>query len=354
MAFDMKIAVVHSQYVEPVDSYEGKDYGAYLIYAAARVRANIDSTLEMLRKAGAAGAELAVTNEDFGGMGFYLRDVDNPSCFGDIVKRFENSLLEDLRAIAKEYGMYVAANEYETGVEGVGNAGGVGSGDGIYNTSKLIGRDGVIIGKYRKVHLPSGERFVVQPGKEHGVFKTDIGNIGFAICYDLLFPEHCRILAMNGADMIIHQTQGWFPGGANKNVLGEPYLRVRASENRVYLVVAKNAQDDGGMSCIVDNRGNILASQSGFGKKLLLADIDVDYDAVDTCDYDNYYAGLRSLRARHLLHREPSTYGRLAEGNPVFASELLSGERMCTYDEWVKLIKALGEMPESERAKLHW
>lgn len=338
----MKTAIIHSQYVEPQKDYSGGGYESYFAYALARVQANIDNTFKLLREAGEAGSDIAVTNEDFGAMGGYLRDVEHPSYFPDIVAKTEGSVLAGLCEIAKKYGMLIAANEYET------------DGGKIYNTSKLIGRDGGVIGKYRKVHLPSGERFVVQPGNEFGVFKTDIGNIGFAVCYDLLFPEHCRILALNGADIVIHQSQGWFPGGANKNVLGEPYVRVRASENRVYMFVAKNAQNDGGMSCIIDNLGNVVASRSGMVEKLLLAEFDADYDAIDPYDYDNYFAGLKSLRARHLLHRSPAAYGRLLDEKPVFPSELLAGERMCNYGEWVELIKALDAMTDEERNRLHW
>ena len=333
----MKLAILHSRYTESHD----KSGRGYQDDAIAYVQSNIDRTFALLRRAGEGGADLAVTNEDFGAMGGYLRDMEHPDCFGAVVSALEKSVLEGLCGIAKEFGMIIAANEYET------------DGGGIYNTTKLIGRDGGAIGRYRKVHLPSGERFRVQPGRSHPVFKTDVGNIGFAVCYDMLFPEHCRILALNGADMIIHQSQGWFPGGPNKNVLGEPFLRVRAAENRVYMVVSKNIQDDGGMSCVVDNRGDVLASQGG-GENVLFTDIEPDYDLLDENDYDNYFAGLKSLRARHLLHREPSTYGRLLDAAPDFTSEALSAERMCTYDEWVELIKKLGAMTENDLNKMHW
>ena len=335
----MKIIVVHSPYVEPEPGSIGS---TYFDNALAYTQANIDHTLGMLRKAGEAGADLAVTNEDFGGIGSYMRDMARASLFGDLVVRHEASVLDGLREIARTYGMYVAANEYET------------DGGKIYNTTKLIGRDGAVVGKYRKVHLPAGERFVVQSGGAYPVFETEIGNIGFAICYDFLFPEHCRILALNGADMVIHQSQGWFPGGPDKNVLGESYVRVRATENRVYIVVAKNAQHDGGMSCVVDNLGSVLAARGGLRSDLLIADIEPDYDAVDAYDYDNCYSGLKSLRARHLLHREPSAYGRLTEGDPVFTSETLAAERLCTYEEWVEIIKKLDALPESERGKYRW
>ena len=347
----MRIAIIHSRYVKPTEQFDtgtnGNNdahsaYDAYYANACSRVKANIAHTTRMMREAGAAGADLVVTNEDFGSIVNYLRDMQYPTCFGNLVADFEDRLLEEICAIAKEFNMYIAANEFET------------HGGNIYNTSKLIGRSGEVVGRYRKVHLPSGERLVVKPGWEYGVFETDIGNIGFAICYDLLFPEHCRILALNGADMIIHQSQGWFPGGLNERVLGEPYIKVRATENRVYMVVAKNEQGDGGMSCIIDNHGSLLASKSGACNSLLMADIEPDFNAIDEYDYDNYFAGLRSLRARHLLHREPSTYARLLESDPTFASELLSTEKLCTYEEWVDKLKALDAMTDKERSKFHW
>jgi len=342
MEFNMKVVIIHSEYAASREGISGGGYEPFFAKALAVVQANIDLTFAQLREAGEAGADIAVTNEDFGHMGSFMREFTHPSCFGDIVRKLEAPVLDTLCAIAKQYRMYIAANEYET------------AGDGIFNTTKLIGRDGEIVGRYQKIHLPSGERFVVQPGRGFGVFKTDLGNIGFAICYDMLFPEHCRILAMNGADMVIHQTQGWFPGGSNKNFLGEHYVRVRATENRVYLIVAKNPQEGGGMSCIVDNLGNILASRGGVGRHLLVADIEPDFDVIDTYDFDNYFAGLKSMRARHLLHREPATYGRLLDADPAFPSDALAGERMCTFEGLRELEKALEAMPDSERNKMHW
>ncbi len=76
----------------------------------------------------------------------------------------------------------------------------------VHNTSVLIGPKG-IIGKYRKVYLPTHtvfeERRYYKPGHDAPVFDTPIGRIGLTICYDLYFPELTRLLALAGAEMII-------------------------------------------------------------------------------------------------------------------------------------------------------
>src|SRR5438876_599231 len=66
----------------------------------------------------------------------------------------------------------------------------------IHNTAVFVGPKG-LIGKYRKIHLPTHsvfeERRYYRPGQDASVFKTDIGIIGLNICYDLYFPELTRL-----------------------------------------------------------------------------------------------------------------------------------------------------------------
>jgi len=335
----MKIAIIHATY----DYSQEKDHKTgYMQNALAHVQANFDKTFAFMHEAGKLGADIVITNEDFGDIGSQIRNITHNDCFASLVEQTQDSVTENLCSIAKKYNMLIAANEYES------------ENGKVYNTSKLIGRDGNIIGKYKKVQLPSGEFFKVHPGAEQPVFKTDIGNIGFATCYDIIFPEHCRILALDGADIIIHQTQGWGVGSGCKVETGEAFMRVRAAENSVYLCVSKNIQNDGAMSCIVDNMGNIIASQPGDDDKLLIADIEPDFDITDPYDYDNYYAGLSSVKARHLLTRRPSAYKRITEDTPIFSSDILKTARLCTYEEWVERIKKLEQLDPGEYKKMHW
>lgn len=97
----------------------------------------------------------------------------------------------------------------------------------VYNTAALLGPDGQLVGKYRKVCLPRDEiADGVAPGNEYPVFTTRFGRVGMMICYDGFFPEVARELAINGAEVI-----AWPVWGCN------PDLAVaRALDYQLYLV----------------------------------------------------------------------------------------------------------------------
>lgn len=78
------------------------------------------------------------------------------------------------------------------------------------NTALLIDRNGKIAGTYDKIHITMGERDKgLVPGKDFAVFDTDIGRIGFAICWDMFFPEHISALRKQGVDIICNPTAGY-------------------------------------------------------------------------------------------------------------------------------------------------
>jgi len=73
----------------------------------------------------------------------------------------------------------------------------------IYNTAALIGPDGKLLGKYRKVCLPREEiEGGVTPGHNYPVFDTRFGKLGMMICWDVHFPEVARNLSNQGAEVI--------------------------------------------------------------------------------------------------------------------------------------------------------
>jgi predicted amidohydrolase len=97
----------------------------------------------------------------------------------------------------------------------------------IYNTAVLIGPDGKLIGKYRKVTLPRTEiEAGISPGHEYPVFTTQFGKVGMMICYDGFFPEVARQLSLHGAEVIAFPVAGCNPLLA----------AARACENHVFLV----------------------------------------------------------------------------------------------------------------------
>jgi predicted amidohydrolase len=73
----------------------------------------------------------------------------------------------------------------------------------IYNVAVLLGPDGKVAGKYRKVCLPRGEvEGGCAPGRDYPVFDTRLGKVGMMVCYDGFFPEVARELTKRGAEVI--------------------------------------------------------------------------------------------------------------------------------------------------------
>jgi predicted amidohydrolase len=106
----------------------------------------------------------------------------------------------------------------------------------IYNTAILLGRDGREIGRYAKVQLPLPEQGRTR-GQAFPVFDVPgIGTLGMAICYDMVFPETTRILALSGADIVFHLTLGGASMAGQDASLAA--FRTRAADNFIYLAVA--------------------------------------------------------------------------------------------------------------------
>ena len=161
----------------------------------------------------------------------------------------------------------------------------------VFNATCLISKDG-ILSKYRKVNpwipyeVHSSPHDIEDYTEElFPVAKTEIGNIGCAICYDWLFPETLRQLAMNGAEILVRVSAYMDPWNATEPMDWWTTInRVRALENMCYVVASNQAASlkhyppyswSGG-SMIVDFEGRILTKASeGAGEKIVVAPIDI-------------------------------------------------------------------------------
>jgi predicted amidohydrolase len=157
---------------------------------------------------------------------------------------------EFLGQLAKQYSMYIVAGIYEK------------EGPALYNTSILIGRDGELLGKYRKTALPQEEiNGGITPGDSYPVFDTDFGRIGMMICWDVSFPEPARALALQGAEVIFMPI--W---GGNLTL-----AKARAIENQVYLVSSSYDMKTG----VFDRRGELVVEGTE-DRPVAMIDVDLN------------------------------------------------------------------------------
>jgi predicted amidohydrolase len=207
-------------------------------------RENLEQFAKFIGEAGKAGADVACLPEGVTICGTNLS-------YADVAEAVPGPTTEFLGAAAKDANAYVIAGLYER------------EGKAVYNTSVLIGRDGKLIGKYRKVCLPREEiDGGITPGTEYPVFDTDIGRVGMMICWDVSYPEVARELAAGGAEIIFLPIWGGH----------ETLARARAIENQVYLVCS--GYDF--RTAIYDKAGEALArSPSDQTSEVIYAEFDL-------------------------------------------------------------------------------
>jgi predicted amidohydrolase len=263
----------------------------------ADVLAAVDKSLDELEKivnrAGDAGCDVLTLPEDT--LGLLDWSGINEAAAKEVLPKAVKRMLDRLgRAAAKHHMYLIVCSDLVTD-------------DGkTYNTAFFLGRDGKEIGRYHKVCPTWGECASRERGKSFPVFPTaDLGTVGMLICYDLVFPETARCLALQGADIIFFPTMGGAAIGDDD--IGVQALRVRAAENHVYLVVAHRGHG----AMIISPRGKIIARAEG-ADGLAIADID-PRGGREGGDSSNTQ---KDMRARLFRERNPEAFKILTEPNP--------------------------------------
>ena len=161
------------------------------------IEANMKKLEESIRSAAACGAELVVLPELHNTV--YFCQSENASLC-DLAEPVPGPSTERFGALAKELGIVLVLSLFERRAPGI-----------YHNTAVVMEKDGSMAGKYRKMHIPDDpgyyEKFYFTPGDlGFNPIETSVGKLGVLVCWDQWYPEAARLMALNGADILIYPT----------------------------------------------------------------------------------------------------------------------------------------------------
>lgn len=143
------------------------------------------------------GAELIILSELHNSLYFcQVEDVNN----FDIAETIPGPSTDFFGELARRLGVVMVISLFEKRAAGL-----------YHNTAVVIEKDGTIAGKYRKMHIPDDpayyEKFYFTPGDLgfHPI-QTSVGKLGVLVCWDQWYPEAARLMALQGADLLIYPT----------------------------------------------------------------------------------------------------------------------------------------------------
>jgi predicted amidohydrolase len=193
-----------------------------------------------------------------------------------------------------------------------------------YNSQILVERDGQVVARYRKVHIPGheenepdrpfqhAERYYFEPGPdEPGVWRAFGGLVGMMICNDRRWPETYRVMGLQGVELILcgYNTPVHYPPDPSQDILqgfhNSLVMQSGAYQNGTWVVgVAKGGVEEGvdmiAQSCVIAPSGQIVAQAFTNDDELLVARCDLDWCQrykETLFDFDRY--------------RRPELYGRI-------------------------------------------
>ncbi len=294
--------------------------------ARQKMTQNLDTAWKLLTMAGNAGCDLACYPEDLQGIahyGYYLDDIELMTGF---VETVPGPTTDFIAKIAARHSMNIVFGIFER------------DGDKIYNSAVLLDRKGKVAGKYHKVHLPMSEKWTTTSGDAFPVFKTDFGTVGILICYDIVFPESSRCLALNGAEILCNPTMGFtLPGQSEDN--GLVRVRMRAMDNFLPFVLSIC----GSGSIIVDRDGRIRAQARQGVEEVITATIDLDATPTDRSQWE-VITGTADVRARLLQERMPKAYQLLATEEPPVLESFRNKRIRTTQQEYREAYEKIRKM----------
>lgn len=248
------------------------------------VQANRKHLEENIAQAAAMGAELVVLQELHDSL--YFCQVESTDNF-DLAVSIPGPVTEHYASLAKQHGIVLVTSLFEKRAAGL-----------YHNTAVVFEKDGSIAGRYRKMHIPDDpayyEKFYFTPGDLgfHPI-QTSVGRLGVQVCWDQWYPEGARLMALQGADMLIYPTAIGFESTDTPDEQArqrEAWITVQrghavanglpvVSVNRVGYEPDPSQQTNGiqfwGSSFVAGPQGEILHQASQTEEEVTVVDIDM-------------------------------------------------------------------------------
>jgi len=163
----------------------------------ADIADNIKRLTEGCRELASKGAQLIVLQELHNSL--YFCQEENVDTF-DLAEPIPGPSTELFGQLARELNVVIVTSLFERRAAGL-----------YHNTAVVIERDGSIAGKYRKMHIPDDpayyEKFYFTPGDlGFKPIDTSVGRLGVLVCWDQWYPEAARLMALQGAEILIYPT----------------------------------------------------------------------------------------------------------------------------------------------------
>ena len=248
------------------------------------VQANRKHLEENIARAAAMGTELVVLQELHDSL--YFCQVESTDNF-DLAVSIPGPVTEHYASLAKQHGIVLVTSLFEKRAAGL-----------YHNTAVVFEKDGSIAGRYRKMHIPDDpayyEKFYFTPGDLgfHPI-QTSGGRLGVQVCWDQWYPEGARLMALQGADMLIYPTAIGFESTDTPDEQArqrEAWITVQrghavanglpvVSVNRVGYEPDPSQQTNGiqfwGSSFVAGPQGEILHQASQTEEEVTVVDIDM-------------------------------------------------------------------------------
>jgi N-carbamoylputrescine amidase len=247
-------------------------------------KSNISKLERNIRSCALQGAELIVMQELHNGL--YFCQTEDPALF-EQAETIPGPSTELFGKLAKELGVVLVLSLFEKRTAGL-----------YHNTAVVLEKDGMIAGKYRKMHIPDDpayyEKFYFTPGDlGFEPIQTTVGKLGVMVCWDQWYPEAARLMAMAGAEILIYPTAiGWESTDTEAEKLRQSIAwqisqRAHAIANGIHVVACNrtgyepdpsgvtNGIQFWGNSFVAGPQGEILKQASFENEENLIVDIDL-------------------------------------------------------------------------------